>query len=48
MKKRKLIEKRRALKEAYYNELKKMGVLDPVETKEVKKTVKKTNKKVEE
>lgn len=32
MKKRKLIERRRALKEAYYNELRKMNVLDPVKT----------------
>lgn len=48
MKKKKLIEKRRALKEAYYNELKKMGTLNnPVEDKP-KKAVKKTTKKVEE
>lgn len=33
MKKRKLIERRRALKEAYYNELRKMNVLDHEEVK---------------
>lgn len=34
MKKKKLIEKRRALKEAYYNELKKMGVIKSEKTLE--------------
>lgn len=33
MKKRKLIEKRRALREAYLNELKKLGVVDTPEVK---------------
>lgn len=54
MKKRKLIERKRALREAYFNELKKMGVINgvvetPPGAKTVKiKAVKKANKKVEE
>ena len=48
MKKSKLIEKKRALKEAYYNELKKMGVINTPEENKPKKAVKKTTKKEEE
>lgn len=40
MKKKKLIERRKALKEAYYNELKKQGVLDEPKKKTSKKVVK--------
>lgn len=38
----------RALKEAYYNELKKIGVIDTPKEEKPKKVVKKTTKKVEE
>ena len=46
MKKKKLIEKRRALKEAYYNELKKTGVIEGEKTLE-EYTVKELKEKQE-
>lgn len=48
MKKKNLIERKRALKEAYLNELKKTGVIDTPKEETPKKAVKKANKKVEE
>lgn len=48
MKKKNLIERKRALKEAYINELKKTGVIDTPKEEKPKKVVKKANKKVEE
>ena len=48
MKKRNRIERKRALREAYYNELKKLNVIDTPKEEKPKKTVKKVNKKVEE
>ena len=47
MKKRKLIERKRALREAYFNELKKIGVIDTPKEETPKKAVKNANKKVE-
>lgn len=47
MKKRTLIERKKALKEAYYNELKKREVIDTPVTEEAKPKKKTTKKKVE-
>lgn len=41
MKKRKIIERRKALKEAYYNELKKAGVIDTPKVKTLDEMTKK-------
>ena len=41
MKKRNLIERRRALKEAYYNELRKAGIIDTPKVKTLEEMTKK-------
>lgn len=41
MKKRKIIERKKALKEAYYNELKKVGVIDMPKVKTLDEMTKK-------
>lgn len=41
MKKRKIIERKRALKEAYYNELRKVGVIDTPKVKTLDEMTKK-------